>query len=79
MADLVSYVIRKMLLAIPIMLLATLIVFLMLYLSPGDPITSLAPPHASVEELDEIRDKYGLNDPVYVCLLYTSPSPRDRS
>ena len=66
MADLASYVIRKMLLAIPIILLATLIVFLMLYLTPGDPITSLTPPHASVSELDEIRDKYGLNDPLYV-------------
>lgn len=66
MADLVSYVIRKLLVAIPIMLLATLIVFLMLYLTPGDPITALAPPHASVEELDAIRDKYGLNEPVYV-------------
>jgi ABC-type dipeptide/oligopeptide/nickel transport system permease component len=66
LADLASYVIRKMLLAIPIILLATLIVFLMLYLTPGDPITSLTPPHASVSELDEIRDKYGLNDPLYV-------------
>ena len=66
MADLVSYIIRKMLMAIPIILLATLIVFLMLYLTPGDPITALAPPHASVEELDAIRDKYGLNDPPYI-------------
>jgi len=66
LADLVSYIIRKMLMAIPIILLATLIVFLMLYLTPGDPITALAPPHASVEELDAIRDKYGLNDPPYI-------------
>lgn len=66
MADLVSYVVRKMLLAIPIILLATLIVFLMLYLTPGDPIIALAPPHASVAELDAIRDKYGLNEPAYV-------------
>lgn len=66
MADLISYVIRKILLAIPIILLATLIVFLMLYLTPGDPITALAPPHASVLELDEIREKYGLNEPAYV-------------
>jgi ABC-type dipeptide/oligopeptide/nickel transport system permease component len=66
LADLVSYIIRKMLMAIPIILLATLIVFLMLHLTPGDPITALAPPHASVEDLDAIRDKYGLNEPLYV-------------
>lgn len=66
MADLISYVVRKVLLATPVILLATLIVFLMLYMAPGDPIISLAPPHASVEELDALRDKYGLNDPPWV-------------
>jgi peptide/nickel transport system permease protein len=65
-ADLISYVVRKLILAIPVVILATVIVFLMLYLSPGDPIISLAPPHASVEEIDALRDKYGLNEPVYV-------------
>lgn len=65
LADLVSYVIRKLLLAIPVVLLATLIVFLMLYLT-GDPINALAPPHASVEQLDALREKYGLDEPPYV-------------
>jgi peptide/nickel transport system permease protein len=65
LADLVSYVIRKVLLAIPVILLATLIVFLMLYMT-GDPINVLAPPHASVEQMDALREKYGLNEPVYI-------------
>ncbi len=64
-ADLLSYIIRKVLLAIPVIILATLIVFLMLYMT-GDPINALAPPHASVEELDALREKYGLNEPWYV-------------
>ena len=63
MADLVSYIVRKLLLAIPVILLATLIVFLMLYLTPGDPITAIAPPHASPEDLDALRDKYGFDEP----------------
>jgi ABC-type dipeptide/oligopeptide/nickel transport system permease component len=50
------------LLAIPVVLLATLIVFLMLYMT-GDPINALAPPHASVEQLQELREKYGLDKP----------------
>ncbi len=62
MADLISYVIRKLLLAIPVVLLATLIVFLMMYMT-GDPINALAPPHADVEKLDELREKYGLDKP----------------
>jgi ABC-type dipeptide/oligopeptide/nickel transport system permease component len=54
-----------LLLAIPVVILATLIVFLMLHMT-GDPINALAPPHASVEQLDELRAKYGLDEPVYV-------------
>ncbi len=65
MADLIAYILRKVILAIPVVLLATLIVFLMLFMT-GDPINVLSPPHASVEQLDALREKYGLNEPVYV-------------
>ncbi len=65
MADLISYVVRKILLAIPVVILATLIVFLMVYLT-GDPIVALAPPHASPAEMAALRTKYGFDKPVYV-------------
>lgn len=64
MADLIAYVARKILLAIPVILLATLIVFLMLYMT-GDPINALSPPHASPELKDALREKYGLDRPPY--------------
>ncbi|UCE44982.1 MAG: ABC transporter permease [Methanobacteriota archaeon] len=63
MADLLSYIVRKLLLAIPVILLATLIVFLILYLYGADPITAVAPPHASAEDLEALRDKYGFDEP----------------
>lgn len=66
MADLVSYIIRKLLLAIPVIFLATFIVFLMLYMTPGDPISQIIPPHASAEDIEELREKYGFNDPFIV-------------
>ncbi len=66
MADLVSYIIRKLLLAIPVIILATFIVFLMLYLTPGDPITAIAPPRLTPEQLEALRDRYGFNDPFIV-------------
>jgi peptide/nickel transport system permease protein len=66
MADLVSYIVRKLLLAIPVIILATFIVFLMLYITPGDPITAIAPPHASPEDLQKLRVKYGLDQPFIV-------------
>lgn len=69
MADVVSYIVRKLVLAIPVIFLATLIVFLMLYLTPGDPITAIAPPRASSEDLDDLRDKYGFDEPFPVQYL----------
>ncbi|OGS57175.1 MAG: hypothetical protein A3K60_05720 [Euryarchaeota archaeon RBG_19FT_COMBO_56_21] len=66
MADLISYVIRKILLAIPVILLATFIVFLMLYLTPGDPIVNILPPHASPDDIQKLREKYGFDQPFIV-------------
>ena len=65
-ADLISYVIRKLLLAIPVIILATFIVFLMLHLTPGDPALRLVPPRHTAEDVEEVREKYGLNDPLPV-------------
>lgn len=42
----------------------TLLVFLLLHLS-GDPASVLAPATASAEDLDRIREDFGLNDPLY--------------
>jgi len=62
MADLISYVIRKIILAIPVIILATFIVFLMMYLT-GDPIQAIKPPHASADDLQKLREKYGFDQP----------------
>lgn len=66
MADLLSYIVRKLLLAIPVVLAATVIVFLMLYLTPGDPIKAIVPPRAGPEVIEEVREQYGLNEPIPV-------------
>lgn len=42
----------------------TLLVFVLLHLS-GDPASVLAPATASAEDLDRIREDFGLNDPLY--------------
>lgn len=66
MADLISYIIRKLLLAIPVILLATFIVFLMLYLTPGDPALALVPPRHTPQDVQEVREKYGFDQPFLV-------------
>lgn len=43
-----------------------LVVFLVLQITPGDPARQIVGLRASEEELEEVRDKLGLNDPVLV-------------
>jgi len=66
MADLISYVIRKLILAIPVIILATFIVFLMLYLVPGDPILAIISPKTTPDEVADLRAKYGFDQPFAV-------------
>ena len=60
-----SYFLRRVLAAIPVMLVVALFVFLLLRLSPGDPAAIIAGDMASPEQLAAIRESLGLNQPLY--------------
>ncbi|WP_172327502.1 ABC transporter permease [Mangrovicoccus sp. HB161399] len=60
------YFLRRVLAAIPVMLVVAVFVFLLLRLTPGDPAAVLAGDMATPEQLEKIRDSLGLNDPLYV-------------
>lgn len=59
-------IVRRILLTIPLLFLVTLIVFALSQLVPGDPAVTLAGENASQEQIDEIREKLGFNDPLIV-------------
>lgn len=63
----VSYIIRRMLSMLPMILIITFLIYLGLELTPGDAVSHLIPPDAmaniSPEQLVALRDAYGLNDP----------------
>jgi peptide/nickel transport system permease protein len=61
-----AYIIRRVLVMIPTLLGVSIIVFLMLHLTPGDPAELLMGERASEEALQEIREHLGLNEPLYV-------------
>ena len=61
-----SYIIRRILVMIPTLLGVSVIVFLMLHLTPGDPAELLMGERASEEALKEIREHLGLDKPLYV-------------
>jgi len=61
-----SYILRRILILIPTLLGVSIIVFLMLQATPGDPAELLLGERATDEALFEIREHLGLNEPLYV-------------
>lgn len=54
---------RRILAAVPTLVLATFVVFSLLHLIPGDPAQAIAGEHATPERLAEIRSQLGLDQP----------------
>ena len=61
-----AYIIRRILILIPTLFGVTIIVFLMLHMTPGDPAELLLGERATEETLVQLREHLGLNEPLYV-------------
>lgn len=60
------YIIKRLLMLIPVLLGVTFIVFFILNLSPGDPAAMILGDQASAEALEMKREELGLNDPLLI-------------
>lgn len=60
-----AYILRRLLLMIPVLLIVGTVVFTLVHLTPGDPAAVILGPDATSEEVEELRDRIGLNDPLY--------------
>lgn len=60
-----SYILQRLLLAVPMLLILLTFVFFLLHVAPGDPVSALAPPAAPEETLQRLREDLGLNKPVW--------------
>ena len=61
-----GYILRRVLATIPVMVIVAVFVFLLLRLTPGDPAAILAGDAATPAQLERIRERLGLNDPLHV-------------
>lgn len=61
-----QYIVRRLLLTIPVVLGVSIIVFSIIRLLPGDPARALAGVQATPEYIEQVRERYGLNEPVYI-------------
>jgi peptide/nickel transport system permease protein len=63
-----SFITRRTLLAIPVLLGIMVVVFLLMRAIPGDPCTSMLGERATAEACVEFNEANGLNDPIFVQL-----------
>ena len=60
------YIIRRLLLVIPVLIGISIFVFLIMHLTPGDPARLMLGESAPLEQLEQLREEMGLNDPLPV-------------
>jgi peptide/nickel transport system permease protein len=61
-----QYAARRLLLVIPILIGVSLIVFLLIHLIPGDPARMLAGEDATLEDIQAVRHRLGLDAPLHL-------------
>ena len=68
LGHLLKYILKRILLMIPVFMLVLFIVFTINYFSPGDPLTEILGDTATQEQVDAKRAELGLDDPYFVQL-----------
>lgn len=64
-----TYIIRRLFEAIPVLLGVSILVFLFIHMIPGDPAITLLGERASEENVERIRERLGLNRPLFFNLM----------
>jgi peptide/nickel transport system permease protein len=60
------FLIRRLLLTVPVLLGVATLVFLLIHLVPGDPVQAMLGDSASPQDMAELRGRLGLDRPLYV-------------
>ncbi|GHV37523.1 peptide ABC transporter permease [Synergistales bacterium] len=58
----IRYILKRILMLIPVLFLVLFIVFTINYFSPGDPVSSIVGAEATMEQRARVRESLGLND-----------------
>ncbi len=59
-----KYVARRILQMVPVILAIIVLNFLLIHFAPGDPVTVLAGERATDEYIEQLREEFGLNEPM---------------
>ena len=62
--DVFQYIIRRIIFAVPALIGVSIVVFLMLHATPGDPAQVIAGPEATTADIENVRKSLGLDRPI---------------
>lgn len=65
-----KYIVRRLLLAIPILILISMVTYVLIDLMPGDSVDMLVDPSGSAESIERRREALGFNDPIYTRYIH---------
>lgn len=60
------YIVRRLLALIPVLLLVTVFAFIIVHITPGDPVSLILGEQATQTQIEETRQELGLNDPIHI-------------
>lgn len=61
-----SFIIRRVLLVIPVLVGVSIAAFMMSHLVPGDPVSVMLGERATAEDIARLREQLGFNEPLYI-------------
>lgn len=61
-----AYILRRIALMVPVLMIVAVIIFSLIHITPGDPAAVMAGEEATQQQVEEMRERLGLNEPIYV-------------
>ena len=61
-----KFILKRILVAIPVLLIISVLVFLLMQLAPYDAIDTMINPRMTPDQIEALRERYGYNDPLWV-------------
>jgi len=65
-----TYILKRILSLIPVLLIVSVVIFGIIHITPGDPATVILGQEASAEQIQELRELLGLNEPIHEQYLH---------
>jgi peptide/nickel transport system permease protein len=61
-----SYILRRLVLMIPVLIIVAVIIFGLIHITPGDPAAVMAGEDATASDVEDMRERLGLNEPIHI-------------